>query len=344
MSYTTLLWIAANLNDVLAIKGENILKNKKLNTDIDDSVNYVLLSPSKRCGILGLQDKLTKLKEKGIKILSQSVASKILKNYSWVPCVDLQHNPWTKEKLDNFYEHLLVEQKSKTTFKDAVCKANLTKNEVVLFKSIKEVAYIKDMRDYYRRKGICYILPFFDELGCRLGMNRKDVVYLTHDEIISSLKGEDKISQDIINERRKNFLMYWDDNKILTSVDKQEIEKFKHNFVLEKITEIKGVIASRGIIEGKVKVVKVARDLKKINKGDILIAIATHPDYVIAMQQASAFVTDEGGLTSHVAIVARELKKPCIIGTKIATQVLKDGDLVEVDANSGIVRIIKTNY
>ena len=73
----------------------------------------------------------------------------------------------------------------------------------------------------------------------------------------------------------------------------------------------------------------------------ILIAIATHPDYVIAMQQASAFVTDEGGLTSHVAIVARELKKPCIIGTKIATQVLHDGDLVEVDADKGIVKILK---
>jgi pyruvate,water dikinase len=59
------------------------------------------------------------------------------------------------------------------------------------------------------------------------------------------------------------------------------------------------------------------------------------------MKRASAFITDEGGITCHAAIVARELKKPCIIGTKIATQVLKDGDEVEVDAERGIVRIIK---
>ena len=67
----------------------------------------------------------------------------------------------------------------------------------------------------------------------------------------------------------------------------------------------------------------------------------TFPSFVVAMKKASAFVTDEGGITCHAAIIARELKKPCIIGTKNATQVLHDGDLVEVDANKGIVKIIK---
>lgn len=67
----------------------------------------------------------------------------------------------------------------------------------------------------------------------------------------------------------------------------------------------------------------------------------TSPWYLPAMKKATAIVTDEGGITCHAAIVSRELKKPCIIGTKIATKVLKDGDLVEVDANKGIVRIIK---
>ncbi len=60
-----------------------------------------------------------------------------------------------------------------------------------------------------------------------------------------------------------------------------------------------------------------------------------------ALKRAAAFVTDEGGITCHAAIVAREMKKTCIIGTKIATKVLKDGDLVEVDAKKGIVRKLK---
>jgi pyruvate,water dikinase len=67
----------------------------------------------------------------------------------------------------------------------------------------------------------------------------------------------------------------------------------------------------------------------------------TTPDFMPAMERARAFVTDEGGITCHAGIVARELKKPCIIGTKIATQVLKDGDMVEVDADNGIIKIIK---
>lgn len=66
----------------------------------------------------------------------------------------------------------------------------------------------------------------------------------------------------------------------------------------------------------------------------------TSVDFVPIMEKAGAFVTNEGGITSHASIVAREMNKPCIIGTKIATQVLKDGDLVEVDAENGIVKIL----
>lgn len=67
----------------------------------------------------------------------------------------------------------------------------------------------------------------------------------------------------------------------------------------------------------------------------------TTPDYFPAMRKVAAFVTDEGGITCHVAIVAREFGKPCIIGTKVATQVLHTGDMVEVDADSGVVRVLE---
>lgn len=67
----------------------------------------------------------------------------------------------------------------------------------------------------------------------------------------------------------------------------------------------------------------------------------TTPDYIQLIKKSSAIITDEGGLLCHAAIVAREFKKPCVIGTKIATKILKDGDLVEVDANKGIVKILK---
>ena len=66
----------------------------------------------------------------------------------------------------------------------------------------------------------------------------------------------------------------------------------------------------------------------------------TSVDFVPLMTRASAFITDEGGITSHAAIVSRELDKPCLIGTQNATKIFKDGDLVEVDAERGVVRKI----
>ena len=67
----------------------------------------------------------------------------------------------------------------------------------------------------------------------------------------------------------------------------------------------------------------------------------TRPAFLPLMRMAVAIVTDEGGLTCHAAIIARELHIPCIVGTKVATQVLKDGDMVEVDAEKGSVRILR---
>ena len=77
-----------------------------------------------------------------------------------------------------------------------------------------------------------------------------------------------------------------------------------------------------------------------MNDGDILVSHATDPRYVSIMKKAAAIVADVGGITCHAAIVSRELNIPCVIGTKIATRVLKDGDKVEVDATNGIVKII----
>jgi pyruvate,water dikinase len=78
-----------------------------------------------------------------------------------------------------------------------------------------------------------------------------------------------------------------------------------------------------------------------MNKGDIMVAHTTFPSLVPAMKKASAIITDDGGITCHAAIVSRELKTPCVVGTKIATKVLHDGDLVEVDASLGTIKIVK---
>jgi pyruvate,water dikinase len=93
---------------------------------------------------------------------------------------------------------------------------------------------------------------------------------------------------------------------------------------------------------GKVKIILNHNDFNKLKPGDILVAKMTSVDYLPIMKNAAAFITDEGGLACHAAVVSREFNIPCIIGTKIATQVLEDGDIVEVNADNGVVSKISS--
>ena len=122
-----------------------------------------------------------------------------------------------------------------------------------------------------------------------------------------------------------------------------EIEKiYKTNKHEEHSNQniIKGTPANRGRIRGTVKILLKYDDIKKVKKGDIIVASMTTPDYVSAMEKASGFITDEGGITCHAAIISREFDVPCIVGTINATKKLKDGQKVELDAYNGKIIIL----
>lgn len=108
----------------------------------------------------------------------------------------------------------------------------------------------------------------------------------------------------------------------------------------EQVVSLNGMVASRGHARGRVKVLQKWDDVADMPQGAILVASMTRPEMVPAMQKAGAIVTNEGGITSHAAIISRELGIPCIIGTKRATEILKDGDDVDVDALIGVVTIL----
>lgn len=114
-------------------------------------------------------------------------------------------------------------------------------------------------------------------------------------------------------------------------------ELFSHDTQGQK--QVKGMIACKGKVEGRVKVVLKRHDIVNMPQGAVLVASMTRPEMVPAMQRAIAIVTDEGGVTSHAAIISRELNTPCVIGTKLATKLFRDGDLVEVNAETGVVTL-----
>jgi len=170
---------------------------------------------------------------------------------------------------------------------------------------------------------------------------------LTPSEVFKFGKGE--LKTEHIKEIRKRLKGYFALDGKMFLLNELDNVLSKNNLELKKakdkdVKKIKGDVACRGsgiLIKGKVKIILAKEQIKEFQEGDILVTEMTSPDYLPAMKKAVAIITDEGGVISHAAIVSRELNKPCIIGTKIATEVLKNGDVVEVDANKGIVKILK---
>lgn len=158
-----------------------------------------------------------------------------------------------------------------------------------------------------------------------------------------------KINNKILSDRKKGYSV-WKMNKkvkILTGKEfKQMWQWVNSQFITLKDNQFKGNVANKGNAKGKVRLIlhtkrKMAKEVAKFKKGEILVTEMTRPDTILACKKAKAVITDEGGLTCHAVIVSRELNIPCVIATKIATKVLKDGDMVEVDANKGLVKILK---
>ena len=173
--------------------------------------------------------------------------------------------------------------------------------------------------------------------------DEKLVRLLTTFEVEEAVAHKILPTKHLLVQRQSGFVFFQDRLKPIEGWD-----LFLKENNLELVTEdiddkklLKGSVAYGG---GKISgfVQKIFNSFEAVNfkKGSILVTPMTSPEYLPAMKLATAIITDEGGITCHAAIVARELKKPCIIGTKIATRVFKDGDIVEVDADNGLVRIV----
>lgn len=146
---------------------------------------------------------------------------------------------------------------------------------------------------------------------------------------------------------KKEEIIFFDFNDEVAYEDIDLLFKDLVNFYTkgssnEEKFDVKGIPASLGKATGKVRVV-MSSDFTKYNSiedGEVLVSDTTNPDMTPVMKKVSAIITDMGGVTSHAAIVTRELEIPCIVGTRNATKILKDGMKVEVDAFNGTVKVV----
>ncbi|MCL5774928.1 MAG: PEP-utilizing enzyme [Patescibacteria group bacterium] len=101
--------------------------------------------------------------------------------------------------------------------------------------------------------------------------------------------------------------------------------------------QLKGTVGNKGYAKGVAKVIKQEADLEKVAQGDILVLEQGNAAIIKVVSKISGIITDHGGLTSHAALLAREHNLPCVIGAQTATRGIKDGQLVELNAETGII-------
>ncbi len=184
------------------------------------------------------------------------------------------------------------------------------------------------------------LLPILYAIAERVGIEPASIPYLTLQEIDSIKTIPRRDLERHIEARRGGFSAGIIHNRFrFGSFNASRVETAIH----DQGSVITGSVAYKGKVRGVARVLLSPKEQGSLQEGEILVTSMTTPDFLLAMERAAAFVTDEGGITCHAAIVAREMRKPCIIGTKMATQRLQSGDIIEVDAMSGKVIVISAS-
>jgi len=287
----------------------------------------------------------------------EKLFKKYANRYYWI-----ENSYYPKDPLDSQYfkEKIFELLKNKQPTIELKKELNRAKNnyskkrklfkKLKLSSNLKKIIHVSEIFSAWqdeRKANVLIANHFFflilKEIGRRTGLSPQEMYY-TIDQELPDILFNKKFNRKHLRSRRKNGCLFIGMPQGIYLVEGREAKKyqnifFKHNDSL--VTELKGVSACPGLAKGLVQIITGSIDYKKFKIGEILVANNTTPDFVPMMKKAAAIITEQGGITTHAAIISRELKIPCVIGTKIATQVLKTGDLVEVNASLGLIKIIK---
>jgi phosphohistidine swiveling domain-containing protein len=338
---------------------EDYAKDNKFSQEEIFDYKTALTFPKRKIFVLCAKSMLLDiaLKVKKKKISEEELKSKIeeyIDKYGWMKMSSFEHNPFTEDDVKEEIENLAkTDVENEINMIDENNKELREKQEKYMekislleeFKFICEAVQIFGFVRSFRIDCIYYAyfngLNVVKEIAKRLNIALYDMFFLTSWEARDALKQEIN-HKELIKERQENQIGILLDEE-LTILSGEEAKEVIQSLKFPK-SEIKdyveGKVAYPGKVKGVCRLLHGVEDMKRVEKGDIIVISMTDPNYVPVMEKAAAFVTDMGGILCHAAIVSREMKKPCVIGTKVATKTFKDGDLVEVDAEKGIVKKI----
>jgi phosphohistidine swiveling domain-containing protein len=314
---------------------------------------FVQEEQEKLLEVLNLFENSTKEEFFGRKDIKEKL-SNLAKECGWFH-MEYMWNPWNEEDYKEYLWSLIQENSSIRSPKQRIEEIKAKQEE--FFKThqnsdtleeltfvLQEFSMILDVSKAVLIEGSYISRPLFTKIAEKLGLTWQELLYLTLPEIKELLEKNEPADKNLIEERKKNRAVLLKDGKI-SIYQGEEAAKLGKELIqeeeIENIKEFKGIVGYQGKVKGKVTVIHSINDKNKFTKGDILVTHDGTAELTLFLKQAGAIVTDQGGMICHAAILARELKTPCIVGTNIATKVLRDGDLVEIDADNGVAKIIK---
>lgn len=278
---------------------------------------------------------------------SQKDFSNVLKKYYWI-----KGSYWSQPALsvatlmDEKKKHRHIEKDKKVSKRSLIEKATNPTRLKRFVHLLEALITLQDERkeNAMRMNYALYrVARHTHTLFPRWSIN--DILSFSPLELLAFLDGKMQESyKKTVRQRNKKSAWVFGREGYTLRIDSRAIKVITQILKPKSTDAIKGFTANAGTVRGRVKVILSEMDFKKMKKGDILVTSMTRPEFMPVLRKASAFVTNEGGITCHAAIISREMNIPCIIGTKVATEVLHDGDLVEVNANSGVVKKIKNTH
>lgn len=355
--YTKDFWPIAVYPELVAYGAnlmlENEIKRKKINLkpkDLSELMNFTQLSYAAReekelLKIILEKDKTARTKK--IKEHAQKFRWLLNGHHGVTPIgINFFEKRIKEIKLaGDVKNQLLILEKypssAEKKFLKLVSDYKLPKNIVRLARSTQHASFLQDDRKRLHLMATDYIVKLYRVFASKLGISLLDAFGILYEEFDLAFRSPQFLEKAKV--RRHSWRLKFTSKKItFCSSGAQEVNDILEQYRRQvRSDKIQGMVAYPGKVKGIVQIIKTKQELKNFSKGRILVTVMTSPDYISAMKISKAIVTNEGGLVCHAAIVAREMKKPCIVGTKNATKILHNGDLVEVDADQGTVKIVK---
>ena len=285
-----------------------------------------------------------------------------IKKYEWMN-TEYVSEGWSREKWLELFKKALFDKISprkrqeelKHNFKllnkkrnQAIQKLNPPQDVRHALDALAELISQRDWAKGYFTKILLSYSKLLKNFAGKIGVEILDILNYSYEEIFDYLKNNKKLSKKELDQRKKYGFVYLVKNgkgKIISGENSIkniiELEEISSPFEqVKNIKEFRGLAVSRGKITGIARMLEDASKIPEFKNGEIIVTYMTTMEFTPIFRKASAVITDEGGMSCHAAIVSREFNLPCIVGTKVATRVIKTGDKIEVDANNGVVKIL----